>query len=194
MIKLIIFDLGGVIHSNVHNLFFKRVSSKANIPFSKITKAHKSLIEDLHTGKINENQYWHKLFKKLKTKYHKFSWEYRFTRDRRINYSIISLIKKLKKRYKLCLISNTIPQHAKYNKNIFKLFNYVILSYKVRLFKPDKRIYKLALKKFKVKSNEVVFIDDLRENLYNAKKIGMNVIHYTHYNKLRKDLNKLLRN
>ena len=165
MIKLIIFDLGGVIHSNVHNLFFKRVSSKTKVPFSKITKVHKLLIKKLHTGKINEDQYWHKLFKQLKTKYHKFSWEYRFTRDRKINYNVLNLIKKLKRHYKLCLISNTIPQHAKYNKKIFNLFNYVILSYKVKLFKPDKRIYKLALKKFKVKANEVVFIDDLRENL-----------------------------
>lgn len=42
-----------------------------------------------------------------------------------------------------------------------------------KLAKPDLRIYQLALKKFGLKGDECVFIDDLEENVAGAEQAGI---------------------
>jgi HAD superfamily hydrolase (TIGR01509 family) len=66
-----------------------------------------------------------------------------------------------------------------------------IYSYKVGLRKPDKEIYLKACELAEVEPKESVFIDDLSENIYGAKKIGLNGIHYKSVTTLKSEL-KLL--
>jgi putative hydrolase of the HAD superfamily len=44
------------------------------------------------------------------------------------------------------------------------------------------------LKKLNLKPNEVAFIDDLKENIEGAKKIGIQTIQFTNISNLRKEL------
>lgn len=48
-----------------------------------------------------------------------------------------------------------------------------VISAIVKLAKPDLRIYQLALKKFGLKGDECVFIDDLEENVAGAEQAGI---------------------
>ena len=45
------------------------------------------------------------------------------------------------------------------------------------MVKPDKEIYLLAIKKFKLDPNQTVFIDDKIENINAAKNLGFKTIH-----------------
>ena len=48
----------------------------------------------------------------------------------------------------------------------------VILSYKVGLKKPNKKIYEIAQSESKVKAEEILFVDDKEENLVEPRKMG----------------------
>ena len=55
-------------------------------------------------------------------------------------------------------------------------FDDMIISGKVGLKKPDKKIYQLALKKFDCILSQTLFIDDRPENTEAAQNLGMNII------------------
>ena len=55
-------------------------------------------------------------------------------------------------------------------------FDDMIISGKVGLKKPDKKIYELAIKKFDCNPNKTLFIDDRPENTKAAQNLGINII------------------
>jgi putative hydrolase of the HAD superfamily len=94
----------------------------------------------------------------------------------------------------LGLLSNTSElDYANVIKKIkvYPLFDAVTVSYKLKIMKPDKRIFFDILKKLKVKPENAVYIDDIKENSDAASKIGMHGINYIGYEKLIKELRKL---
>ena len=54
--------------------------------------------------------------------------------------------------------------------------NQVVESVKVRMRKPEERIYRHTLKLLNVESHEVVFLDDIGMNLKAAEQLGMKTI------------------
>tara|TARA_Y100000310_G_scaffold210977_1_gene211679 strand:+ start:10171 stop:10719 length:549 start_codon:yes stop_codon:yes gene_type:complete len=107
------------------------------------------------------------------------------------NKPVQDLVKKLSKNYKLLLLSNTDDIHFTHVKKkfpILKLFKHLIVSYEVGYVKPSKQIYEEALKKSGFAAKECVFIDDHKENVPGAKKLGIKGLHYTTAAKLKKDL------
>ncbi len=53
----------------------------------------------------------------------------------------------------------------------------VILSYQEGVRKPDPRIYQIAIKKLGVKPNEILFVDNLVENVRAARAGGIQTLH-----------------
>ncbi len=76
-------------------------------------------------------------------------------------------------------------------KKLYKKFGVVIVSCDVGLRKPDIKIYKLVLKKLKLKPNQAVFVDNQEWNLKPAQKLGMKTILFKDNKQLIKDLEKL---
>lgn len=69
-----------------------------------------------------------------------------------------------------------------------------ILSYKDHLLKPEPEIYRLLLKRYGLKADECVFIDDLEENIDAAKMEGIQGIIFESYEQAVCELNKILGN
>jgi HAD superfamily hydrolase (TIGR01509 family) len=92
----------------------------------------------------------------------------------------IEVVKKLKKDYKVGILSNNVQgwiDRVLRNYKIENLFDAVIVSSKVGARKPDATIYCQALKKFSVKPKEAVFIaDEVAEDLVPATGLGMKTI------------------
>ena len=100
----------------------------------------------------------------------------------------------MKKNYKIALISNTGRLHSNYWIKKYKLkeiFPVRVFSYKVKIQKPHKKIFRAALKKLKVKPNEAVFIDDRSENVKGVKKLGIQGIHFKNNKQTFGELRKL---
>ena len=75
-----------------------------------------------------------------------------------------------------------------------QLFEQIILSYRVGLVKPDKRIFQLALTSLNVLPEELIFVDDKEHNCNAAKKLGIQAICYKNLYNLRIDVERIINN
>ena len=103
----------------------------------------------------------------------------------------LELVRRLKGRYRLGLLSNTNEWHFEFGikpVGIFPLFEAVTLSYEVRAMKPDPRIYADMLAKLALPAAACVYIDDIAEFVEAGRSIGLNAIRYTTHGQLIADL------
>lgn len=79
-----------------------------------------------------------------------------------------------------------------YNKFSFiKEADGMVISYQVKLMKPEKEIYEALLKKYSLKPHETYFIDDLEENIEAARKLGIHGICFKDTKSVYEYLDKL---
>lgn len=98
----------------------------------------------------------------------------------------IHLLEKIRKNYRIFLMSNTNTMHyneyikelkQKYGYNdLSYIFEKVYLSFELKMRKPDPEFFKLILKDNDLNPNETVFIDDSEQNLPPAKSLGIHTI------------------
>ncbi|MFH1409603.1 MAG: HAD family phosphatase [Nanoarchaeota archaeon] len=104
------------------------------------------------------------------------------------------LLKKLKKHYRLFLLSNNSEiAHDRFKRGLpfSKDFEKIVISYEHKLLKPDPRIYKILLEGTGLKPEECLYIDDLPEFIEGAKNSGMKTILYKKPEQLIHDLDGL---
>ena len=175
MIKAIIFDYGGVLSVGGHiRSFGEMYASKFAISLKEfnqfmIDNWHKAIVNN-----INSELFWTNLANFLKIEKDVFRKDFidffGFRND------VLNLIKKLKKNYKLALLSNQIEDWLeeiieKYE--LGKIFDVIITSYNFKTAKPDIAIFNETVKKLGIKPEECIYIDDLEKNIPPAKKLGM---------------------
>ena len=94
--------------------------------------------------------------------------------------SMLAAIQELRQRgFKTAALTNNWPGDDGFTQGIEvirPLFDVFIESWKVRLRKPDERIYQLALNKLDVSAQQAVFLDDLGHNLKSARAMGITTI------------------
>ena len=190
-IEVIFFDIGGVLLTIHPDVMITKISNLTNIPF-KILKD--SFPEDQHDlyekGEITDLE-WFQAYKKSLPNVnslteHEFwiAWSMLIGKET----EVLDILIRLKKNYKVWLLSNTNSYHIMNEvENNFAFPNLVdgkIYSFEVRSRKPEKKIYEVACKKANVEPYKSIFIDDLESNIVGANKIGMNGIHYINTNQL----------
>lgn len=67
----------------------------------------------------------------------------------------------------------------------------VLFSYEVKLVKPEPEIYQTLLKKFQLKPEECVFLDDNEKNIIAAREAGIHAIHFRNKEQAEAELEKL---
>lgn len=67
----------------------------------------------------------------------------------------------------------------------------IVVSGDEKLVKPDPRLFEILIKKFALKPESSVFIDDNIKNIQSAKEIGFEAIHFVSPENLRNDLQLL---
>lgn len=101
------------------------------------------------------------------------------------------VIRALKPRYRLGLVSNTSEWHFEHGirpVGVFPLFDAVTLSYEVGAMKPDPAVYHDALRKLGLPADACVYIDDLQINVDAAAHLGMRAFRYVDHLTLLRDL------
>jgi putative hydrolase of the HAD superfamily len=99
----------------------------------------------------------------------------------------IELIERLKKNYRVFLLSNSNSIHYDYyNRYVRESFGYESLdvifdrawySFRMGLYKPDPEIFKRVLKEGGLVAEETLFIDDMERNVEAAKDVGLHGYH-----------------
>ena len=112
------------------------------------------------------------------------------------NEQVLNLAKKLSKNYKIILLSNNFQNYIDYLNKKFKydkIFDEVINSQKIKIIKTNPKMFKYVLDKYKVKGEEVIFIDDIEKYLKVAAKYNIKGIQYKNYNQFKKELSNYLK-
>tara|TARA_B100000902_G_scaffold46014_1_gene53514 strand:- start:2473 stop:3105 length:633 start_codon:yes stop_codon:yes gene_type:complete len=184
----IIFDLGGVILNIDYNLTIQAFNELGiKEPYSFYSKKiQNNIFNKLETGKISNQKFIEKVKeltnmhddKKIISAWNKMILDLPAKR--------VSLLKKLRKKYNLFLLSNTNSIHINHIENKigkkrwcdFKnIFNKIYLSHLIKSRKPSEKAFKIILNENNLKSEEVLFIDDSPQHIKTAKKLGINVIY-----------------
>lgn len=107
-------------------------------------------------------------------------------------------IKSLKERgYRVYLLSNygkTSFEAArdKGRLSFLPLVDGGVISYEVKIVKPESGIYQALLEKYNLKAEECVFLDDRADNIAAAEAMGFHGIAVKNYELAEKELNRIL--
>ena len=179
MIRAFIFDFGNVICSFDPRLFLTR-----SLPYSSLssedllralTQSHGTMRE-YETGLITSDEFFARICSACRLTVSREDFITAYTKIFSPIPSTYALIRELRPRYKLALLSNTNEWHFEHGiktVEVFPLFDTVTLSYQVKAMKPALEIYWDALGKLGVDADECVYIDDLEENIVAARGLGM---------------------
>lgn len=106
----------------------------------------------------------------------------------------VALIGGLKDHYRLFGLTNWSAEAFPIILNqypFFKAFEGIVVSGTEKIVKPDARIYNLLLTRYVLKAEESVFIDDNKDNIDAANKLGFKTIHLKEKVNLKDQLQKI---
>lgn len=195
MINAIIFDFGGVLIDFREEYYYKYLSKKYNINYNLLKKTFNALLSKMELGDMKLDELLIIISKKFNITKNQIEWSSSFKKMAKRNNKMINLVKKLRKNYKIYLLSNiSKTRYLEGLKDFLKedshIFNEKFASCYIHLRKPDKKIYKYVLEKIKLNAKETIFIDDRIENITSANSVGMHGIKFTDYNTLILKLKK----
>lgn len=196
-IKAVIFDVGGVLATEkkergVHEFVAGKLRitldeyfDSIDVPYVRSTqgklsrdKALKMMAENLKVSKRKIESLYAKAYKKNYSQ----------------NKELYKFAFNLKKSgYTIAILSDQWPvsKDVLIKEKYMKKFDEVIISCDTDTRKPDRKIYRMMLKKLKLRPPETVFIDNKNYNLVPARKLGMKTILFKDNNQVRLDLKKL---
>lgn len=198
MKKLLLFDWGGVIESNTvgYTLYdalysiFKIISNKeiSNDECIKIWKE----------SSVDENG---KFFTEINNEKELEEWYLRICNatDSKVNFEefkriydnelnkitvfkdVVDLALGAKDKFKIAILSNlTMLDKNRIDRDVcLEKWDYVFLSNELECRKPDEKIYKIVLEKTGYDPKNILFIDDRKNNIETAKKLGFNTLNTT---------------
>ncbi len=207
--KLVIFDWGGVIESHRKSEY---CVNKARINLIKhfnneikdkdLLKKERTIYINNKMGERNDvTTNWFNELKKefsLKCSYEEFYSFYLKEFDKVEYYKdVVQYAHTLKQICKIGILSNLSSlDKQRLDKQVdLKQFDYVWLSFEMNCRKPNKRIYEMVEKECKFENNNILFIDDCKENINVAKKMGWNTCNADGHElyKIKKSINKFLK-
>jgi len=102
-----------------------------------------------------------------------------------------SLLKALKQRYRLVLLSNTNAIHWEMLTRTYPLlghFDERILSYRVGAQKPDPRIYREAIRAAECRPQECFYTDDIADYVKAAREQGIDAVQFESQEQIEREL------
>ncbi len=191
--KLVIFDLGGVVIRYSEAWYAKELSNETRVPAKKILTLVKSLDPKLDLGELSLERFNDIISKRLGIPKDVVKWGERFYNLSSLDYGVYRIMRKLRKRYKVVILSNISRSRYYQSLKIVKKdsFERYFASCFLKTRKPERKIYLYVLQKMRVKPEEAIFIDNLKENVLGAEAVGIKGLLFTGSGKLEKDLKKL---
>jgi glucose-1-phosphatase len=104
----------------------------------------------------------------------------------------LTLLKELKKQYRLYLLSNTNVMHMavidRQIPELRELFDKTYLSYEIGLRKPDAEYYDYVIRDAGLDPQKSLFLDDNKDNVEGARKSGIHAVQVERGTDLRENL------
>jgi glucose-1-phosphatase len=193
-IKLIIFDIGGVIDNFDESQYIHYITKKLGLSGREFAYTLIPMLDKMDVGKIDIFKVKKILAKKFKVSTSKLEWDSAFIKLNTLNENVISLINKLSKKYKIAILTNVSKSRHLLKMELYLhrvKYDKMFTSCYLKMSKPDPQIYQFVIKKMKVLPQEAIFIDNLEVNVDGARKVGIHAIRFTDYDSLVKKLKRL---
>jgi epoxide hydrolase-like predicted phosphatase len=196
MIKVIIFDIGGVVlyaEDSLNNVF-EQWGVMLGLAEGKSVEFHNKYLDRMLVGKISAKQYFATFKKEFKIKGDiEKLWMKIALKNIKLNKELLKIIDKLRKQYPIIVLSNVTETRSNVDTyfDLYSHFDKAFLSYKLKMVKPSKSIYQHVLKKMKVKPEEVLFIDDKEFNLRTARELGIRCIQFNNNAQLKTEFARI---
>lgn len=193
-----IWDLEGVLlisdDKNIETTVAKRlgVSEKSIGDFF-----HSEFNDRVDIGEFRQEDFWIHLLDSLKLPRERLGEinEF-FYRDFYIDQDLLEKICQYRRKYKTALLSNYSEVLRPMLETRWKVdgaFDEIIISWEVKLVKPDPRIFDLTLDRLGVSRDQAVLIDDREVNIQGASEYGMHTLLFKSKQQALNELEKILK-
>jgi putative hydrolase of the HAD superfamily len=190
---VIIFDLGKVILDFDHRIITRRLVERSRASEQRI---HEVIFggdreSSYDRGKMKSREFYRDVVKSLGIDLPFREFRDIWTRIFTSNDDVCDIIRKLKSRYRLILLSNTNEMHFDYAFGMFdilKAFDDYVLSYRVGERKPHPKIYLTALQRASCPARACIYIDDMEPYASAARQLGMQAIVFRNAHQLEREL------
>ena len=194
-IKVILFDLGRVLMDIDFDAFPNALgltTTEARVKFDQ--RLIQENVRAYETGKMTTDEFVEALFEIFQRKFSRKKILEAFNgiivED---NQEIIPFVEKVKQKYRIAVLSNTCASHwekVMHVSALIKTFPDTFTSFHLGAMKPDSIVYEKVCASLNVQPQEVLFIDDLKENVDGAIVAGMKGIIFTNTRQLESDFEK----
>lgn len=196
-ITTVFFDIGGVLVDIDPGRTLNYLSERAGVSREIMEASFPEFAHhDYERGKINDHEFFQAVKKALPQP--NLLDETSFWAGWRLlvgnETAAVDILKGLSRQLPIWIISNTNPRHIQEEGKRFSFFEHVtgtVYSYHVGSRKPEPEIFMTALALAEVKPKESLFIDDVFENVVQARKLGVNALTYDSADQLKAEIKKL---
>ena len=185
--KIVIIDWGGVIESHKVNVIERIIKHFNELETENIVERYYS--KSVHKyGTDNRSIQNNKWFESLNEEFNlnctpEEFYECYIKEFDKVEYyrNVVDFAHSLKDRCKIGILSNlgSLDKQRLDKQVDLKQFDYVWLSFELKCRKPEEKIYKIVEKDCKLKPENILFIDDSKENIKTAQKLGWNTCNAT---------------
>jgi glucose-1-phosphatase len=194
-IQTVLFDLGNVIVYIDFGAFWRELGFLRPEEMVLFKDGYTSLTLQYETGYISTDEYLENLKKVFKNKFTVVQLEKAFSSIiRQPVEGITDIVKRVSIKCRTALVSNTNEIHYKYSLiklDGLKLFQKHYLSYQLNVMKPARGFYDAIIKDQGILPSDMLFIDDIAENVEAAKSAGIQTMLFRNIEELETDLKKL---
>ncbi len=194
-IDTIVFDLGGVLIDWNPRHLYKEVFDDPN----EMEKFLTEICDGQWNAQMDAGKPFQTGVDELSEKYPQYRKQIQLYADRWIDMiggeivGTSDLLNQIAKdrQFRLLALTNwsaeTFPL-VRHDYSFFELFEGIVVSGEEKLIKPDPAFYQILLDRYDVKAENALFIDDNRDNIEAAKRIGFKTIHFTNPESLGQEL------
>lgn len=195
-IRAVVFDFGNVIYRFDNGRILAGLSGLCGRSVGELAPlvGASPLAEDYEAGRVDSRAFLDGVSRLCSFPFEEASFVRAFTDIFTPIEGTLELIRRLRPRYRLGLISNTNPWHFEHAIRpcpVFPLFDAVTLSFERKALKPDPRLYEDSLAKLGLPAEACVFIDDRPEFAEGASRLGMHGITFADGGSLARELEAL---
>lgn len=195
MIKGIIFDIGGVVVKWDNRTYFSYLGRLSGMSAKRIGRMVEGIDKryGFERGKISVSEFERLLAGKVGVGTEKIRWFHFYRANMKVDKKVVDIARRLHKNYTTAYLSNIDKRRHSYTRRVMdtKVFDYGFASFAIGYVKPDRRIFGYAIRKMGMKPSELLFIDNLKENVEGARNAGLNAMLFTGVANLSRRLKKM---
>jgi HAD superfamily hydrolase (TIGR01509 family) len=193
--KCILFDLGGIFVPDSTKLLNREIAMFVGISQEEMARRWTAALPELFTGRMKIIDFYESRFGSsydsnvLLQKHLDI-----YTRGFKMNPSMLELLQELNVNHTTACLSNTEIEVSEINAELglYDPFQYKFLSIEMHMMKPNKDIFISTLQKLNASNEDVIFIDDKKENIKTGSLLGLKTILFESADQTKEKLSQYL--